>query len=121
MHFIIQPICVVNRWSPQNPNSDIPTFSRDGYIPNTRWIYDGSYLRMKSLTLGYNIPGKVLHTNWLRNINVYISASNLFVITNYPYYDPESNAYGKSSVVRGFDATNYPQSRTFVAGLKVDF
>ncbi|MBC9930264.1 TonB-dependent receptor [Chitinophaga qingshengii] len=110
---------LVNRWSPQNPNSDIPAFSRD-YIPNTRWIYDGSFIRLKSLTLGYNIPAKTLRARWFQNINVYLSASNLFLITSYPYYDPETNAYGRSSTVRGFDATNYPQSRTYVAGIKID-
>ncbi|MBS0031180.1 TonB-dependent receptor [Chitinophaga sp. 22321] len=111
---------MVNRWSPQNPNSEIPAFSRD-YIPNTRWVYDGSFLRLKSLTVGYNLPAKALHASWFQNINIYLSGSNLFLATSYPYYDPETNAYGKSSTVRGFDATNYPQSRTYVAGLKVDF
>lgn len=112
---------MINRWSPQNPDSEIPTFSRNGYIPNTRWVYDGSHLRMKSLTLGYNLPGRACKVNWLQNINLYVSASNLFVLTSYPYYDPESNAYGKSSTVRGFDATNYPQNRAYVGGVKVDF
>jgi hypothetical protein len=111
---------LVNRWSPKNPDSEIPTFSRNGYIPNTRWVYDGSHLRMKSLTFGYNLPGRSIKMNWLQNINLYVSASNLFVLTSYPYYDPESNAYGKSSTVRGFDATNYPQSRAYVAGVKID-
>lgn len=111
---------MVNRWSPANPDSDIPTLSRD-YIPNTRWIYNGSYLRLKTLTLGYNIPGKTLHASWLKNINIYAASSNLFVITKYPYYDPDTNYYAKSSVSRGFDATNYPQNRNYVLGLKVDF
>jgi len=111
---------MVNRWSPDNPDSDIPRFSRNGYIPNTRWVYDGSYLRMKSLTLGYSLPGKVIKAKWIQNINLYISASNLFILTSYPYYDPESNAYGKSATVRGFDATNYPQNRAYVGGVKFD-
>lgn len=111
---------MVNRWSPDNPNSDIPRFSRDGYIPNTRWVYDGSYLRMKSVTLGYNLPGSAIKAKWIRNINFYVSASNLFILTSYPYYDPESNAYGKSPTVRGFDATNYPQNRAYVGGVKFD-
>jgi TonB-linked SusC/RagA family outer membrane protein len=111
---------LVNRWSPQNPDSEIPTFSRNGYIPNTRWVYDGSYLRMKSFTLGYNLPGRAIRAKWIQNVNLYVSASNLFVLTSYPYYDPESNAYGKSNTVRGFDATNYPQSRAYVGGVKID-
>jgi hypothetical protein len=111
---------MVNRWSPSNPNSDIPTLSRD-YIPNTRWVYNGSYLRLKTLSLGYNISGEKLHAGWVKNINIYVSSSNLFIITNYPYYDPDTNYYAKSSVSRGFDATNYPQNRNYVLGLKVDF
>lgn len=111
---------MVNRWSPKNPDSEIPTFSRNGYVPNTRWVYDGSHLRLKSLTLAYNLPGRVIKARWIRNINLYISASNLFVLTSYPYYDPESNAYGRDNVVRGFDATNYPQNRAFVGGIKFD-
>ncbi|MEN0053301.1 MAG: TonB-dependent receptor [Mucilaginibacter sp.] len=111
---------MVNRWSPLNPNSNIPTLSRD-YVPNTRWIYNGSYLRLKTVTLGYNIPGSKFHVRWFKNINVYASSSNLFVITKYPYYDPDTNYYAKSSVSRGFDATNYPQNRNYVLGLKVDF
>ncbi|HSC38550.1 MAG TPA: TonB-dependent receptor, partial [Chitinophagaceae bacterium] len=66
---------MVNRWSPSNPNSDIPTMSRD-YVPNTRWIYDGSFLRLKSASIGYNIPGNVMRLSWVRNVNIYVSASN---------------------------------------------
>jgi hypothetical protein len=111
---------MVNRWSPSNPNSDIPTMSRD-YVPNTRWIYDGSFLRLKSASIGYNIPGSVMRLGWVRNVNIYVSASNLFLLTSYPYYDPETSYYGTSSTVRGFDATNYPQNRSYVGGIKIDF
>ncbi|MGO4292003.1 SusC/RagA family TonB-linked outer membrane protein [Chitinophaga sp. RAB17] len=110
---------IKDRWSPSNPNSNIPRVNSRNYIPSTMWVYKGSFLRLKSVNLGYNLSGKAMHSQWINNLNVYITATNLFNITNYPYYDPETNSYGTSSTLRGFDNTNYPQNRTYAIGVNL--
>ncbi|NLU90469.1 SusC/RagA family TonB-linked outer membrane protein [Chitinophaga sp. Ak27] len=110
---------IKDRWSPSNPNSNIPRINSRNYIPSTMWVYKGSFLRLKSLNLGYNLSGAEMHIKWINNLNVYITATNLFNITNYPYYDPETNSYGTSSTLRGFDNTNYPQNRTYAIGVNL--
>jgi iron complex outermembrane receptor protein len=81
-----------------------------------RFIENGSYLRLQNVTLGYTF-GAVSTT--LRNVRVYLSADNLFVITDYQGYDPEVNTYAGSDGVAslGIDYANHPRSRTFAVGL----
>lgn len=115
---------IADRWTPANPDSDIPRVNSRQYIPSSRWVYNGSFLRLKSINLGYTFTGKQLHAKWLNKLNIYATATNLFLITKYPYYDPETNADGVAadglkSVLRGFDNTNYPQNRTFALGLNL--
>ncbi|PSL47830.1 TonB-linked SusC/RagA family outer membrane protein [Chitinophaga niastensis] len=110
---------IKDRWSPANPNSNIPRVNSRNYIPSTMWVYNGSFLRLKSVNLGYTITGAQMHSNWINNLNVYVTATNLFLISNYPYFDPETNSYGTSSTLRGFDNTNYPQNRTYAIGVNL--
>jgi TonB-linked SusC/RagA family outer membrane protein len=107
---------IKDRWSPSNPNSDIPRVNSRDYVTSTRWVYNGSFLRLKTLSLSYELDGKDLGVNW---INVFATGTNLFLITNYPYYEPETNQYGTDSTLRGFDSTNYPQNRTFALGFNL--
>jgi TonB-dependent starch-binding outer membrane protein SusC len=80
--------------------------------PSTHWIEDGSYLRMKSLQIGYNLPG----TMW-RNLRVYAQMTNVFTITNYSGLDPEINT-GDSSL--GIDLGIMPTPRQYVFGLTIE-
>jgi TonB-linked SusC/RagA family outer membrane protein len=114
---------IANRWTPSNPNSDIPRVNSRQYIPSNRWVYNGSFLRLKSLNVGYTFSGRDLHASWFKSLYVYVTGTNLFLITKYPYYDPETNAYSPtdpnsgSTILRGFDNTNYPQNRTYAIGV----
>jgi TonB-linked SusC/RagA family outer membrane protein len=98
--------------------------NREGSIPNplgsptntensTRFIEDGSYLRLKNLQIGYTLPKKITEKFYCSRLRVYMTASNLFTITKYSGYDPE--------VGSGVDYGNYPQSRTFTFGLNATF
>jgi hypothetical protein len=82
---------------------------------STRWIEDGSYLRIKNLTLAYTIPEKFL---FLRNAQVFITATNLYTFHRYLGYDPEFS-YSYITMEQGIDYGLMPHSRKFMMGIKV--
>ena len=90
----------------------------NGTGKSSRWIQDGSYLRVKTVNLGYNLPRSVLTHYHIDNARFYIAASNLFTFTKYTGFDPEINA-GLSDV--GIDRGAYPQARTYSVGLDIKF
>lgn len=113
---------VTDRWSPTNASNKVP--SQDGYISNdvySRFVEDGSFLRLKNITLGYSLPHK-----WIRNIHVsklrvYATAQNLFCITGYSGYDPEVNSASNNPMTPGLDWGAYPKSRVFTFGIDLQF
>ena len=120
-----QSVDVLNRWTPENTNTDIPRAVGGGNVDNvrnsTRFIEDGSYLRLKSATLSYNVLNNHPRFTFIKNLSVYVTGSNLLTFTNYSGFDPEVNAYGSSAVEVGIDYGTYPQSRTIVFGVNVEF
>jgi TonB-linked SusC/RagA family outer membrane protein len=92
------------------------------YTPRVsdRYIENGSYARLSNITLGYNIPMK---NNLIRNLRVYASASNVFVITKYTGFDPDVSSTKDLNNINSFgiDNTNYPKARTYLLGLNVTF
>lgn len=110
------------RWTEENAaNAKWPkavaSYERNMLISD-RYVEDGSYLKLKNLNIGYNwAPG----FKGIKNINVYASATNLFTITGYSWFDPEVNAFGSDASRRGVDIYSYPSSRTFSLGMKVTF
>lgn len=109
---------MVNRWSESNPTSDIPGVESRDNIPNTRFLHDSSFIRLKSAQLTYNLSGMILKKH-LKNLNVFLTGTNLFLITKYNGFDPEVNKGGGSSTVIAKDDGNYPNSRTVTFGLNV--
>ncbi len=113
---------VADRWSPTNASNKVPAFN--GYVTNdvySRFIEDGSFLRLRDLTVGYALP-----TAWLQRINIsklraYVSGQNLFVITGYSGYDPEVSTAGNNPMTPGLDWGAYPKSRIFNFGIEVQF
>jgi len=83
-----------------------------------RYVEDGSYIRLKNVNIGYTIPANFKGIN---SIYVYGSATNLFTITDYSWFDPDVNAFGGDASRRGVDIYSYPSSRTYSMGLKVTF
>lgn len=85
------------------------------------YVFDGSYLKIKSLSLGYTIPKKVTSKIKIDKLRFYVSASNLFTFTNYPGYDPEVNYFDSNSARQGVDFGSYPSAKTYSAGLNLVF
>ncbi|MES2775395.1 MAG: TonB-dependent receptor [Bacteroidota bacterium] len=110
-----------NRWSPTNPSN---TMFRGGGMGNaaysSRVIEDGSYLKLRTVSLGYNLPASVLRKVKISNLRVYASAQNLYTWTNYSGQDPEASSR-QSNLTPGFDYTTYPHSLSVVAGVNVTF
>lgn len=111
-----------NRWTENNPNSNIPragTYQTAFRTPNSIWVQDGSFLRLKTLRFGYNISSLI---EWINRANLYFTLDNVFVIDNYDWgWDPEVSKYGNDPVNQGFDDWSYPKNRTYVIGLNIEF
>ena len=112
---------IMNAWSPSNTGSKIPRLSKND--PNTNFslasdyfIEDGSYLRLKNLTIGYDLTNalrKVSHfADRSSTCSVYLSGENLFTLTKYTGMDPECG---------GYDTIKYPVSRVFAVGVKLNY
>jgi TonB-linked SusC/RagA family outer membrane protein len=86
---------------------------------NSRWVEDGSYVRLKNITLGYNFPTQLIRRIHFSNIRLYVSATNLLTLTNYSGQDPEVSSYTGNDAQLGSDFNNYPQSRIFNVGINV--
>ncbi|MBI9057337.1 MAG: TonB-dependent receptor [Labilibaculum sp.] len=116
----------LNRWTPTNTNTNVPkASSTSGYHSSSRWIFDGSYLRVKNIALGYNLPESALKSLGLSKVRFYVSGQNLYTFTKYRGFDPEVNystdasAGGNMNV--GFDYGAYPNAKSYTVGLKVTF
>jgi TonB-linked SusC/RagA family outer membrane protein len=114
---------VLDRWSPANPDGTHPRVSIDDPNNNgrasSRFVEDGSYVRLKNLVVGYSLPESVAGRMGFNRLRVYVQGQNLATWTDYTGFDPEVNYAGDSSVTRGFDFYTLPQSRTLTVGLDV--
>ncbi|MDN5217411.1 TonB-dependent receptor [Fulvivirgaceae bacterium BMA12] len=114
---------LINRWTPENPNSDIPRagsmVSISDIRSNSELIEDGSHLRLKNIRLSYNVPLKNRST--IKSLTVYGLGSNVFLLSDFRGYDPEVNRLGTNSTVRGIARAEYPNARTFTVGLRANF
>ncbi|RYY52856.1 MAG: TonB-dependent receptor [Chitinophagaceae bacterium] len=115
----------LGRWTPDNPSSKYPRAlaagSLDQGIFSSAIVEDASYLRLKNITLSYNLPASVISRIKMSNLRLYVSATNLFTITNYSGYDPEANTYGQSTTLVGLDLGGYPQTKIMQVGLSATF
>ena len=112
---------VRNRWTPTNASNSVP--AAKGYIRYdvySRYIEDGSFLRLKNVTLGYTLPAKLTRKLWVSSIRCYISAQNLFCLTSYSGSDPEVSMRS-SALMPSFDYGAYPKSRAYTAGVQITF
>jgi len=112
----------LDRWTPTNTNTTIPRAVFNDPNQNNRvsshYVEDGSYMRIKLLTLGYSLPASVLTAMHSQRIRVYVSAQNLLTVTKYTGFDPELGNQGNSF---GVDRGIYPQARVFLAGVNLGF
>ncbi|HMM11185.1 MAG TPA: TonB-dependent receptor [Bacteroidales bacterium] len=120
-----QSTAVLRRWKKPGDITDIPRATEEDPNNNnrisSRFIEDGSYLRLKNLTLGYNFTKDQLKRLKLNNLRLYASAYNLLTFTNYSGMDPEVHYSGDDDLRMGTDFFTYPQARSFTFGINVGF
>lgn len=113
---------VLRRWTAPGQVTDIPKSGNVGNsIISTRFVEDGSYLRLKSATLSYDLPKSLLSKIKAGGAKFYVTGENLLTSTNYKGFDPEVNFAGGSNAVQGVDFGTYPQTRNLIFGLNVSF
>ncbi|MGM9804108.1 MAG: SusC/RagA family TonB-linked outer membrane protein [Muribaculaceae bacterium] len=108
-----------------NLDAELPRFSSlDGNRNNrmsTRWIEDGSYLRIQNVAISYHVPTKLLQKAHIASAKVYLNVQNLYTITGYKGYDPEIGAFNQSALRQNIDMGRYPTPRTYTLGLNLSF
>ncbi|MEI8046184.1 MAG: TonB-dependent receptor [Bacteroidota bacterium] len=121
---------VLDRWTTPGQNTGIPRATYGDFtnsLISSRFIEDGSFVRLKSLSLGYELPKSIISKLNMSRLYLYISSENLLTFTKYSGFDPEVSVYGLSSnnteknIAPGVDYGTYPQSRDFLVGLNVTF
>ena len=101
----------LNYWTPENPSNEFPRPVYDNdppYAGLTSW-QDASYIRLRTLTVGYTLPKKFTNKFMVDRLRFYFTGSNLLTITDFKSYSPERNA------------NSYPESRQYLFGLNLDF
>lgn len=118
-----QSVKVLNRWTSVGQQTDIPK-AIYGDVTNSdissRFVENGSYMRLKSATVNYNFSAAWLHKLKISELSCYLTGENLFTLTKYSGYDPESSAYGSNGAF-GIDFGTYPQARQFIFGVNLTF
>ncbi|MCQ2334323.1 MAG: TonB-dependent receptor [Paludibacteraceae bacterium] len=115
-----QSVRVLDRWRRPGMETTIPKAGFDMKVSDY-FIEDGSYLRLKDLTIGYEFSGEWMKKIGMSRLQPYFSAQNLLTLTKYMGMDPEVNQAGNSGTVQGLDFGTYPQTRSFVLGLNIEF
>ena len=114
----------LDSWTPDNPNAAYPILvpeanSADNFATSDKWVVDGSYLRLKNVVLGYNLPKSFLDKTKLDGVRLYLSGQNLFTISKfYSGYDPEVNYGGREGDLGG---EFYPIMQTYTFGANFKF
>jgi len=114
----------LDRWQKSGDQTMIPKMTSANYAGNlrpSRFLEDGSYLRLKNIVLGYTLPKEMVAKAFLSSVRVYVSAQNLLTFTKYTGLDPELNTGGNLSLVQGIELYAMPQPRMFTAGFNVTF
>ena len=111
-----------DRWTFDNQDSDIPVVSNStsNSLFSSRVIEDGSYLRLKTVSLGYNIPKKLLKRLGIAKVHVYVSGQNLYTLTKYSGYDPEVSIRN-TALTPNLDFSSYPRAVSLNGGINVSF
>ena len=108
------------RWTAETAASALWPKATAGYtrtwLLSNRHVENGSYLRMKYITLAYNWQKPC---PYIQNVNISLTANNLFTVTKYSWYDPDVNAGGSNPSTPGVDSYSYPSARTFTLGINI--
>lgn len=125
-----QTVDQMDYWTPENTDTDIPQprlGDGNGTRESSRYLSDASYLRLRDITLGYDLPEKLVSKINLTRARVYIGVQNLYTFTKYEGWDPEVNYTGvgrstqSSNIIQGYDFYTVPQARTYSLGVNLSF
>lgn len=117
---------VLNYWTPQNTNTNIPRLakvdSNDNMRISDRYIEDGSYLRLRNVQIGYTLPASLPQKLYMSKVRIYLTGQNLLTFTKYSGADPEIGQIDEDNTLsRGVDIGTYPQARTITGGISITF
>ncbi|WP_343694514.1 TonB-dependent receptor [Flavobacterium sp.] len=116
---------VLDSWTPTHTDTNVPKNAARTKRVTSRFVYDGSYIRLKNISLGYSLNENIVSKMGLSKVRFYVSAQNVWTITNYPGTDPETSylndTNARSNTYLGLDYGGYPNVRTFTMGLNVKF
>ncbi len=121
------PRWALDRWTGPGSSNKIPRFTSEGAATTDNWlasdlyVKDGSYLRLKNITLGYTLPERWTSKAFVSRLRVYVTATNLLTFTKYDGFDPEISSGSVDNVSLGLDKGVYPQSRVFYFGVNLNF
>jgi TonB-linked SusC/RagA family outer membrane protein len=113
---------MLNRWTPENPSDKYPRANRkaDYLRMSDRYLEDGSYIRLKSITLSYSMPSSLMNSLRIERMSIYVTAKNLLTITDYTGFDPEVGHFGQDNTRIGYDYGAYPSVRSFIIGVNLN-
>ncbi|MCG8388624.1 MAG: TonB-dependent receptor, partial [Cytophagales bacterium] len=120
-----QSTTTLDRWTPGNTDGSLPIAvfgdPNDNDRASSRWVEDGSFLKIRELTLAYNLPGTIMEKLKMEQAKVYLQGRNFFTHTDYSGYDPEVSRDGGSTISPNIDYGTFPQVQSFLLGLNVSF
>ena len=123
-NYVNRPVSVLNRWTGPGTSNSEPRVNlldpNQNARASDRFVEDGSYLRLKNVQLGYNLPKSLLNKIRFEKFRLYVSGQNLLTFTQYSGMDPEIGAYG-GALNTGVDRGFYPQARVLLGGINVTF
>jgi len=119
-----QSTAVMDRYTATNTDGALPRFTftnTNNTAMSDRYVEDGSYLRVQNITLGYKLPKTLVSKLKMNNLRVYMTVQNLYTLTKYTGFDPEVGSYNNSIRLMNVDAGHYPNPRTILGGVSVEF
>jgi TonB-dependent starch-binding outer membrane protein SusC len=112
-------------WTPQNTETNVPQarlFYNNGAQPSSRFVEDGSFVRLRNVSLSYNLPKNIISKAKMNSVRVFVSAQNLLTFTKYSGWDPEVNADDiVTNIALGYDFYTSPQAKTITGGINIGF
>lgn len=120
-----QAATTLNRWTPSKTNTNMPRAvfgdPNNNRRTSTRWVEDGSFVRLKNILFTYDVPSAAIKKSKLSSLRFFVQAENLYTWTKYTGLDPEVSTFSVTNTAPGTDFLTYPQARTFTLGLNIGF
>ncbi len=122
-HFANKHKDFLDYWTPEHPSNKVPRldYAQPANALTDYLMEDGSYLRLREVTLGYTLPSGILSKARISRFRIYASATNLFTLTKYSGYNPDVNTYGNNSGIFNVDFGSYPMYCTYLLGFNIGF